>query len=792
MIGKLGEFFIWAAGGDRDQIDTRTERARYTGIGAAVVFTAVMAGISMALALSLTFGGSPIRFLPIAVLWGALIFNLDRMLVAAVSYGNLHRDPAEQSWSTWAAGKAHYLPRVLLAVVLGIVISEPIMLRLFDKEIEQQLDTVQARSLADIEREVRASPQFKQRGAQLTKREATAREDLRKAQQALNAAETALDDEISGRGGTGTVGDDRRAAERRLARDKAREARDWARDTLDTELPLIKAARDRLEGDIQNEITRRQRTVEANDGFLAREEALGQLMATHPGLRARRLFVAAMFLLVEALPVLLRLLSSESVHDLRVKLAARAKVAGAKASLEAEQARYASERDIQVAALAVQADVERHRNEARADVERARIDDWATRELRRIKEGHGATRRMDGPSLPVEDDEVFSVVVDLADDLQTVPMLPGETVLLEGGSYELVEEIVRTNRSSIYLALPCGERLFEGNIGTVVKILNSDEDLGSTEYRLMRWLHNHLIVDFITAGKVNGQPALAMRYYPRMSLDRYIFGQDREVLFTPRQLLGWTTDILNGLYSIWSYGVVHCDGKPANVLITGPLNDTDPENRSSSSDEQAPDCLKVCDFSESFRMRERTTSRPGWTPFYSPYEVLRWVEDPAGRHPPHSFQSDIASFLGGVGYFLASGGWPPYSYALNGTQPAHTLRALLDGDSQLLPQGHIRLMERGLTPLTTLNPICPEPIATMFTTWLSLDPDARVPGVDPADHHHLHSKLSRQIEQAKRECGESLDIQVFGRRHPEVPRPPAPVGYPPEYLKRLDRLTKGS
>src|SRR5687768_8022417 len=115
---------------------TRWERFRYSGVGGAVVGTACLAAFSMGLAIATTtehFG--PVHLLA-AVGWGVFIFNLDRWMVS----------------STHGLGrKASLLPRVALAVVFGIVIAEPMVLRIFSSAIEAHIADTRRDEAKDFE-----------------------------------------------------------------------------------------------------------------------------------------------------------------------------------------------------------------------------------------------------------------------------------------------------------------------------------------------------------------------------------------------------------------------------------------------------------------------------------------------------------------------------------------------------------------------------------------------------------------------------------------------------------------
>jgi hypothetical protein len=122
-------FLFWAAGAGRDFLRdcVEAERFKYECVGALICLTATLASFSMYMAVWLTWQqdlrGSMLA-LPIALLWGILIFTIDRFMVSSLR--------ADAAWPVrlWQAA-----PRLLLAVVIGVIISRPIEIKIFEKEI---------------------------------------------------------------------------------------------------------------------------------------------------------------------------------------------------------------------------------------------------------------------------------------------------------------------------------------------------------------------------------------------------------------------------------------------------------------------------------------------------------------------------------------------------------------------------------------------------------------------------------------------------------------------------------
>lgn len=139
-VGWFKKFTWWCAGVDKDLLTMcPADHSKYAGVGTVIFFTALMAWFSSFIAMRLVFGvaekdvwnlgtlGAAI----FAVFWAAMIFCLDRFITNTMySDGKVTISKQE-----FICG----LPRIIIAIFLGIVISAPLELIIFDKEINTQL-----------------------------------------------------------------------------------------------------------------------------------------------------------------------------------------------------------------------------------------------------------------------------------------------------------------------------------------------------------------------------------------------------------------------------------------------------------------------------------------------------------------------------------------------------------------------------------------------------------------------------------------------------------------------------
>lgn len=125
----MGRFLIWLSGAPRQTLDEGpTERSTYVGIGASILITASMAAVSLTFALVTALNVESWLAIPFAIAWGLAILSLDRLFMVSLSRKY-----------TLRAQLLRAAPRVLLALLLGFVISTPFVLQIFRPEIEHEI-----------------------------------------------------------------------------------------------------------------------------------------------------------------------------------------------------------------------------------------------------------------------------------------------------------------------------------------------------------------------------------------------------------------------------------------------------------------------------------------------------------------------------------------------------------------------------------------------------------------------------------------------------------------------------
>ncbi|MFY7669200.1 MAG: DUF4407 domain-containing protein [Crocinitomicaceae bacterium] len=148
--------FLWKCGGSDKKIlefSPYSDHIKHAGIGGVVLATTVMAMIAMGFAMHTIFAspdpsgaldpitgevalkGNWLITLPVSVVWGLIIFNLDRFIVSTV------KGDGTEAITIWKNGKSELLtmiPRLLMAIIIGLTISAPLETFIFKREIYRE------------------------------------------------------------------------------------------------------------------------------------------------------------------------------------------------------------------------------------------------------------------------------------------------------------------------------------------------------------------------------------------------------------------------------------------------------------------------------------------------------------------------------------------------------------------------------------------------------------------------------------------------------------------------------
>jgi hypothetical protein len=299
-MSKVQRFFLFCSGVEQEVLkQCPTDTNKYVGIGATVLFTGVLAFFSSAYAIHTVFDSYFFAVL-FGLIWGLMIFNLDRYIVSSMkSRGSFFRDFVVA------------FPRLIMAVLLALVISKPLELKIFEKEINAELITMEQEVFKTQETVVknRYEGQIEDYRQQITELQA----EIDKAAKVRDTLAIMALQEADGTGGSGkkNLGPIYRA--KKADADKAQAELQATQERI---LPLIaekQKAASGLDSLMQSEITTLER--KPYGGMAARMEALHRLGEQSKAIFLANIFIMLLFIAIETAPIFVKLISYRSPYD---------------------------------------------------------------------------------------------------------------------------------------------------------------------------------------------------------------------------------------------------------------------------------------------------------------------------------------------------------------------------------------------------------------------------------------------------------------------------------------------
>ena len=298
------KFLWWCAGAHQDLLKQfPSEHTKYAGLGGVILATFVLAALSSGYAIYSVFGniGWTIAF---ACIWGLIIFNFDRFLVSTMrKYG------VSTNKQIWMA-----VPRIILALLIGVTIARPLELKIFEKEIDTKV-------AQNMHNKILINDSLLQRENQLQVQTATAERNRllsRKLslEDTLHRLQQAYVQEADGTGGSG----------RRGIENLTRLKMDAYTSTFNQSTPEIKlldasiAQQDSIvnaaQAGLEDKRKLHETTVKNNVGFLEKNKALSDLSDEEGSVKWTSLLLSLLIILIEIGPILSKLIMQVGPYDI--------------------------------------------------------------------------------------------------------------------------------------------------------------------------------------------------------------------------------------------------------------------------------------------------------------------------------------------------------------------------------------------------------------------------------------------------------------------------------------------
>jgi serine/threonine protein kinase len=724
------------AGVDPQYVRTVPDRVRYTSMGAIVLLTATAATASLTVALSLVFTARDWPFyLPVGLLWGAIVLNFDRWIVSSLDYGPLAADDPVPSQRQQARSKAvHFVVRFTMAALVGLVISEPIVLAIFGPEINQQLA---AQHVADI------SQQTAQLNAAAARQLAIINQPVSAGQKALRAAARkagkahriylceltaqcrnlppGLVTQVPGAGPQTTQDYQIWRADARL--------QNKAQDTVAVAAAQARKQAAALRQQTAAKIAAATKKIEADNGLLARERALDTLSRQNSGFLLRRLLLWSALMFIDLAPVLLKTFSPGTVYDVLQRNAAVRLVRNSRADAAAD-----SDHESRKQAITRDFDLKSHQAVTEADYHKrivALYPELRTGALGPAAVAGGAAGAAALAGSPMGNGASGNGA---AGNGAAGSALGGNGVSGNGAAGPAArtgEPGAAGGRGWVignrwHVQRPLADAPHSGRVPfvavdlkrefpaeAVVKIVAPPP--GAVGSKALREQRHAQMEMSLPQGPVHANIAevldcdldaehgfyIVTRLYPT-TLERHLRTAAEQDALTVGQVLDFAVQILAGLRAAWELGLVHLDLKPANVALT--------------EDGQ----VKLIDFGLAQQYQRPnggndTTAMARFTPFYAPPEQM-------ARQPNWISRNADVRALGAVMYRMLTGYPPLY-------REARAL-GLVDRSGQYESSPDITNLISTVDPVPVRDLIgyIPEDLDMLVRQWLRTDPQLRCPG----------------------------------------------------------------
>lgn len=297
----LKKFFLICSGVDKTLLESCSEgeQTKYVGIGGTVFFTAVMAFIASSYALFTVFDEATIS-LAFGFVWAMLIFNLDRFIVSTIR----KRD-------NFLGEFLQATPRIILAIIIAIVISKPLEIKIFEKEINTIL--LKEKNAMALSNKKDISSYFK---SDLDKNQAETeglKAEITKKEKEVNTLYETYITEAEGTKGTMKLGKGPVFKEKIAKHNLALAELDSLRKKNLAEIAVNDKKSKTLQSDLDKKVTETRPIIDGFDGLMARINALGKL----PSIPS--LFIMLLFLAIETSPIIAKLLSPKGEYDYKLE-----------------------------------------------------------------------------------------------------------------------------------------------------------------------------------------------------------------------------------------------------------------------------------------------------------------------------------------------------------------------------------------------------------------------------------------------------------------------------------------
>ncbi len=305
--------FWKAAGADRYLLErsTYSDQVKYFCLGGIVIATGAMAAMAGGYAMYMIFEPkgpatnndihTPTVIISIifGIIWGLIIFNIDRFIVTSTGKGDGTEAITKQEFKS-------AIPRIIMGLIIALTISKPIEIRMFKSEIDAELEVIQDKKL--LERQADIDKMFDKKLAAEKRNIVKLEEETEKAYRDAQKAEETFNAEMDGDAGAAGFGPEAKKKEAAMNRY-------WSayRGKKETNDALIKEINETIKGfksDKEAKIRKAQTEVDSLDGLLERLKLAHKIAGFWISL-----FITLLFIVIELTPIFFKMMLIKGPYD---------------------------------------------------------------------------------------------------------------------------------------------------------------------------------------------------------------------------------------------------------------------------------------------------------------------------------------------------------------------------------------------------------------------------------------------------------------------------------------------
>ena len=208
------------------------------------------------------------------------------------------------------------IPRLILATFLGIIISKPLELKIFEKEVNKQLNTIIQRNKTQLQAEMNSRILQQSGPFETEKKQISAK--IETYQKSYDSAAVELEKEILGKQSgltSGKVGFGSNAKRKSELKEQRRQDLENYQKQIAPRLEYLDKEISKVYTNIETERNKTETFEDKFNGFAARLQALDELGKNTPIIGIAAAFIMGLFICLEISPVLVKLISSVGPYD---------------------------------------------------------------------------------------------------------------------------------------------------------------------------------------------------------------------------------------------------------------------------------------------------------------------------------------------------------------------------------------------------------------------------------------------------------------------------------------------